>query len=364
MKGKISAVQLMAAVVLVPYGSAVLFLMPPYVKQDAWIVILIYLIPAILLQLIYTSLWKNYPRDTLVTYMPKIFGKLLGTFLSIIYIVFFAYEAARVVRDFSSLITISSMPTLNVYFVTLLLMIVMGYCAYLGMEVLCRSAHIFLYMWVIFFIMECIFLFATPNILKFKNLQPILETGVLPLVTKSWKLLCFPFGEMILLTMFYPFVNPETKVRKAVVLATVLEAVFLSLNNIIFISALGADFSSNSLFPLLQTLRLIKIGEAFDRFDIFIILIMLLAGVTKVSFYMYGSMLGFSQLIKQKSTKKLAIPFSIIVGVASLLIAKNYPQHIYIGHFITLPYIHLPLTIIIPTVAMFIIYIKKLFKVS
>jgi len=39
-----------------------------------------------------------------------------------------------------------------------------------------------------------------------------------------------------------------------------------------YISVLGLNFASTSLFPLLQTLRIMKIGEAFNRLDIFIYL--------------------------------------------------------------------------------------------
>jgi spore germination protein KB len=106
---KISAFQLFCVVFLVPYGSAILFFLVPETKQNAWIVILIYILPALLLQKLYLTLFNKYPKDSLVTYLPKIFGRVIGSALSFIYIVYFAYIAARVLRDFTDLIIISTL---------------------------------------------------------------------------------------------------------------------------------------------------------------------------------------------------------------------------------------------------------------
>lgn len=362
METKISVSQLFSAIVLVPFGSAVLFYINPEAKQDAWIAILIYIIPAVILQLIYTSLWNKYPKDTLVTYMPKIFGKILGYTLSIIYIIFFAYEAARVLRDFSELVAISSMQRMRPYLTSLILMFTVAYALFNGIEVLSRIVHVCLYLWIFFFICEWIFLYTTPGDLKFYNLEPILENGFIPILKDSWKLIVFPFGESVIFTMFFPLVEEKSKVKKAAVLAIILEGILLALNTITFLAVLGVNFASTTLFPLLQTLRTMRIGSAFDRLDIFVILIMILVGFLKIGFFTYGAVLGTTQLLKIKDTKYISLIFCMIVTITSLLIAKNYSQHIYIGQTITLTYVHLPLTIIIPIIALLVYNIKNIIQ--
>lgn len=360
MKMKISSYQLFFSIILVPYGSALLFFITPSAKQDAWIAMLIYILPAIMLQIVYTALWSKYSDDTIVTYMPKIFGKVIGTILSILYIIFFAYEAARVLRDITSLITITTMLKMSFNLITLLLISIVGYSVYLGMEDLCRAGQFILFMLVSFFILEWIFLFTTPGILKFYNLEPVLEKGIMFVIKEGWKLITFPYGETVLLTMLYPFTVERSKVRKTAVLAITFLGILLTLNSIMFISVLGIDFASTSLFPLLQTMRLIRVGEYFDRVDIFLMLIMVVGGFIKISLFTYGAMLGTAQLTKLKDTKNLSIPFSILVFVTSLVIAKNYPQHIYIGQELTLTYVHLPLAVFIPSIALLVQWIKDL----
>lgn len=121
MENKISPYQLLSAMFILPYGSAVLFFLVPDAKQDAWLSILFYIIPAIILQLIYIKLFTCYPDDTIVTYLPKLFGRYIGFLLGLAYVIYFEYLAARVLRDFSGLISISSMPHTSTLFIAILI---------------------------------------------------------------------------------------------------------------------------------------------------------------------------------------------------------------------------------------------------
>jgi spore germination protein KB len=142
MERKISPYQLLASMFVLPYGSAILFYLASEAKQDSWIAILVYIIPAILLILVHIKLFSYYPEDTIVTYLPKIFGKLLGNLLSIIYILYFLYLATRVLRDFSSLIVYSSMGKTPHLFIAAFIMLVVVYGMIVGIEPLCRASEI------------------------------------------------------------------------------------------------------------------------------------------------------------------------------------------------------------------------------
>jgi len=360
-KTKISAYQFFSAIVMVPYGTAALFFITPEAKQDAWIAMLIYVFPSIILQLIYVELWKKYPKDTVVTYMPKIFGKVIGYTLSAIYIIYFAYIAARVTRDIIEIILIAVMPRMSIYIIGIVFMSTVIYGTYTGIENLSRVCFVFLIMFVFIFVMKWVILFSTPDAIKFYNLKPVLEKGIFSVIKEGWPLITFPYGEDIVLTMLYPSVTESSRVRKSAVLATIFLGVLLTCNTIMFISVLGSNFASTSLFPLLQTYRIMRIGEVFSRFGVFFILFAIISGFIKVSFFIYGSMLGISQLIKLDDTKYLALPVGIVVFITSLLIAPNYPKHIHSGQFL-ITYTHLPLAIIIPFLALIVYYLKALLK--
>lgn len=359
MKARIGAYQLISAIVMIPLATAALFFITPEAKQDAWLAVLFYIIPGIALELVYIVLWRKYPNDNMITYMPKILGKIIGNIFGIVYVIFFAYEAARVARDFVELILISIIPKASSALILMCIMIISAYYVYLGIEDMFRSTNLFLYIWLIFFMFEWIFLYNTKGTINMNNIMPILHNGVVPVIKNTWKLITYPYGEAMVVAMFYPYVKEKESVLKVSILGIVVIGILLSLNTLMFISVLGVDLASNSLFPFLRTVRLMQIGETFDRVDIFVILIMMVGGVIKISFFMYASMLGFAQITKIKDTKYLAVPFSIVVYIAAMLIAKNYSQHIYIGQIITLEYIYMPLFIILPIIALIVYYIKR-----
>lgn len=358
MTTKISVYQLFASMVLLGLGSSVLFFLTPDAKQDAWLAVLIFITAGILLQLLYTELYYQYPNDTIVTYLPKIFGKFIGSILSILYILYFTYIAGRVVRDFSELILIVSLPDMSLPVIAIIFVVIFVYGAFSGIENISRAAQLILPIFIFTTIISWILLYATPYTVKFHNLKPILENGITSIIKDSWLLITFPYGETVLFTMLYSSVNESSKVRKASLLAVIFLGIVLSLNTIMFLVTLGVTSASKSLFPLFETMRLITLGF-LDRLDILIIIIMIIGGFFKVSLFTYGAMLGTAQLIKLKSPQSLAIPFGIAIVICSIFIAKNYPQHIMIGLKWTPLYIHLPLQVVVPTLALLVHYLKK-----
>ncbi|MCM0647864.1 spore germination protein [Clostridium swellfunianum] len=359
MERKISGYQLFTTLFILPYGSAVLFFLAADTKQDAWIAILIYTLPGILLQYVYIALFKYYPKDTIVTYMPKIFGKYLGTLISIIYTLYFLYLSARVLRDFTGLISISSMPQTPRVFIGSLLILTVAYGVMTGFETISRAAEILFPLMMLGLVGAYILLLITQGVFFFDRLEPIAEKGFLNVIQKGWKLITFPFGEPIVFSMLYSTVNEPYKIRKLVTWSIITEGVALSAITIMFIAGLGVTFASSTNFPLLETLRLIQVGGFLDRLDIIIVVTLVVGGFMKISILMYASILGTSQLLKINNFRFLAFPFAAIALILSEVIARNYPQHIKLGLDFTVKYIHLPIQIIIPLLALALAYFKN-----
>ena len=358
MTTKISLYQLFAGMVLSEYGNASLYFLAADAKQDAWLALLLYIPVGMILQLLYTELYYNYPNDTLITYLPKIFGRLTGSLLGFTYIVYFTYIAARLLRSYSELILIASLPDMSILVVTITSMIVFSYGAFAGIENISRAAEIILPLLIFGMFVLFILLYATPNVVKFHNVKPFLENGLTSVLKAGWRLYSFPYGETIIFAMIYSSVNTPAKVRTTSLLAILFLGIGLSLNTIAFLVSLGVTGASSSLFPLFEALRLIKLGF-LDKLDIFIILIMIIGAFFKISIFTYGAILGTSQLIKLKDPKYLTIPFGIGIAIWSIFMAKNYPQHIQVGFEFTPLYIYPPFLIVVPPVALLVHYLKK-----
>ncbi|MDF3000861.1 MAG: spore germination protein [Bacillota bacterium] len=361
METKISPYQFFAAMVLFSFGSSVLFFLTPDAKQDAWLVLLFYIPVGMIEQLMYIKLFYQYPNDTPVTYMPKIFGIYIGSVVSILYIIYFTYQAGRIIRDFTELILISSMPDMLPFIIAITLTVIFVYGAFSGVENISRAAELILPLWIVIFIVLFLSLYASPDVVKFQNLKPFLEKDIPSLIKDGWLLVTFPYGETIIFTMFYSSVNQPAKVRKTSLLVVLFFGIFLSLNTIMFIVSLGIIGATSTLFPFFASTRLIQLGF-LSKLDIFVIITMIIGGFFKVSLLTYAAMLGTSQLIKLKDPKYLAIPFGIAIVIISILIAKSYPEHIIIGLKVNPLRINFPIQIIVPFIALIVYYLRKLMK--
>jgi spore germination protein KB len=244
-------------------------------------------------------------------------------------------------------------------FVASLIMLTVIYGIIVGIETLCRASELLFPLMIFGLIMAILFLIITKGVIKLDKLLPALENGILFPIKKGWKLITFPYGELIAFTMLYKDVNDPHKIKKYAILAIIVEGIILTIVNILFITSLGVTFASISTFPLLETLRLIKIGGFLERLDILIIVTMVIAGFMKISFFMYVGTLGICQVFKIKNRNSLALIFGVLIWLSSEFIAKNFPQHLKIGLDFTPKYIHLPLQIGIPIIALVIAWFKN-----
>lgn len=362
MKEKITTYQLFSMMFLLPYATAVLFYLAPQTKKAVWIALIFYSLLSLIEQSIYLYLFNKYPEDSIVTYLPKIYGRYIGFILGAAYIIYFLYSASRNLRDFIEIIAVFALPNESIVFTCVFLMITITYSVYRGIENIGSMSQISLVVLIIVKIILIMLLTASRGVFHYDRIFPIFEKNFLETMLQGRMLIAFPFGEFIVFTMLYPFVLQKSKIRKTVYFATIFEAVILAVNNIVFLFALGYNFATKVNYPLVETYRLIHIGEFLNRLEIFLLLVMVINGFFKISIFMYCGALGVSQIFKIKNWGGLCVVCGIIVSISSLLIARNYPQHVKLGLDVVIKYIHLPIQIGIPIITFAVFLIKSRLK--
>lgn len=147
-KAKISATQLFILMVLFELGSALLVPLAMGAKQDAWLAILIGMLCSFLFFLVYHKLYSYYPDLLPTEYMQKILGKVLGTLLAFVYIVYFLYDASRVLRDFGEILLTFAYPDTPLFIANALLMLAIIYITRKRIEAIARSGELlFIFMY-------------------------------------------------------------------------------------------------------------------------------------------------------------------------------------------------------------------------
>lgn len=359
-KAKISSRQLFSLIALFEIGSAVVVGLGMKAKQDAWLAILLGMLCGLVLFLVYGYLFYRYPKLPLTVYIEKLLGKFLGRILAFIYILYFIYIASRVLRDFGELIITTTLHETPIIVVNFLMTLLIGYGIYLGIEILGRSGEIlFVVMMLLSFLF--IFLIFASDLPKLENLQPVLENGFKPVLTTVFPLtLTFPFGEMIVFTMFLPYLNKPSKGIKIGLYAMIFSGLLLSFTIALNISVLGPDSAANATFPLYKTISKINIGNIIQRIDLIAVITLIIGGFFKIAIFSYAAVIGLAELFKINKNKKLVLPVCSIVLIASILIASNFVEHIEIGLEKVPYYLHIPLQVVIPFLLLIVSLFRKL----
>ncbi|SDH48038.1 GerAB/ArcD/ProY family transporter [Alteribacillus bidgolensis] len=356
---KINAMQLFVLIFLFELGSALLIPLGTDAKQDAWLAILTGMAGGVFLFYIYLRLYKYYPDILPTEYMQILLGKIFGKILACIYIIYFLYISARVLRDFGEMLLTFAYEETPLFIVNALLLLTIVYTVHKGIEVIARTGEL-LFVVQYFLAVAGFILVIVSGLIDIKNLKPVLESGVMPVVKtflkETWYI---PFGEVVAFIMIFPYINRPKKLKKAGIAAIVLSGVNLVITMAINIAVLGVDLTSRSQFPLLNTIQAIQVAEFLERLDVFFMIALIVGGFIKITIYFYAAVTGVSNLFHVKKASKLAYPLGIVVLILSLSIASSYTEHIQEGLTLVSLYMHLPLQVIIPILLLIIAFFKN-----
>ncbi|MED3748902.1 GerAB/ArcD/ProY family transporter [Geobacillus stearothermophilus] len=361
---KINMRQLFVLIVLFEHGSAIVIPFGASAKQDAWIAILLSLVLGLLLILVYERLFHYYPDQPLTSYVTHIVGKPLGKVLAVLYITYFFYITARVLRDFGELLLTFAYPETPLFVLNALMAMTVMYGAYKGIEVLARTGELLYTLLHILAVVGFLLVIAS-GVVDLTQIQPVLEEGW----KRVWKTvftetLYVPFGEMIVFTMLFPYLNRPEKARRAAVAGMVLTGINLAIIMVVNTAVLGADAVSRSSFPLLDTIRRIRVAHFLERLDVFFMVALVIGGFFKVSIFFYAGIVGVAHVFGFSNHQRLVYAFGVLVLLWSVAMASNYWEHIHEGLKIVTFYLHIPMQIIIPVLLLVIAAIRRRFGQS
>nr|WP_263324172.1 spore germination protein [Neobacillus sp. Marseille-Q6967] len=356
---KISGLQLFYLMAGYVLGTAIILGLGLDSKQDAWIFISIGMLCSLILMAVYTQLANFYPGDTLVQMLPKIIGKFLSYPVILLYILHFAYSAARGSRELGHLIVTTILAETPIFVVIASFMVLMIYCLLGGVETFGRMAEIVFPIYIFSLILIWILLFSVDQF-DVKNLTPILGSGVKPVLKDAIpSAINFPFGETIVIMMFFPYLSDKKYARKVGLSIILVGGILLTINSIMMISVLGPEIYSRDIFSLLAATQMVSVADFLERFDALVILMMVAGVFFKVGAFIFGAAVGISQLLKLKQTRSVLIALGTIITPLSLLSASSFVEHIEIGFKYYVPYVHTLLQIIMPILFLCMAFIRK-----
>lgn len=355
----ISKYQLFCLIVMHSLGSATLFALGIGAKQDAWIVVLISLFIGFGIVWIHTGLQRYYPEKNISEILKTLLGKRIGGIIAILFAIYFFWISNLNFSEFCFAVNLILLQFTPRLVVQIIVMSIIVYITYLGLEVLARTSEIF--MPVVFISLIGIYiLLLFSSAVHFQELKPVFSNGLGPILKEAYPTYAtFPYGEDVVFLVYYCYVNKKEDIRKVAFLAISILGSFLVISTILIISVLGAELAASETIPLLAAIKQIDIGRFLTNFDSVGMMIILIGGVYKSMLFFYGAVLTLSTIFRIRRK-------SIIFIIAILLIWFNYISipnlaiHRNMGIMFTNSYLHPIYGVYIPMLLLIIAWLKRL----
>lgn len=298
------------------FGSTVIIVPVSTVRQDAWLAYILGWAGGFILLWMYAAISSDNPNKTLVEILKDCFGKYIGSFIAIMYIWYFIHLGAVVLRNFGEYMTITIYYETPQIFTMGFLALVVAYTCKKGLNIFGRAAEM-LMPYLFFFVTLIFFLLISEY--DTKNMFPMLENGIYPVLKASYSALTFPFGEVVLFLMIFPFYKQPQKLKVTTLFSLGIVG-FLILTLVLRdLWTLGPDMIDRLVFPPSLSAELIP----EITLDPLVAVNLLVGGWIKVGICIYAAALGITQLLNHEDFKPFVFPVTIITLLLSAFIYEN-----------------------------------------
>ncbi len=323
-KGKISSLQM--GILLYPTILATALLSIPsatarLAKNDLWLSPIWASLIGFIIVYIAIKLYKFYPKQTLIQYSESILGKIVGKALGFFLIINLLIANGFATRQYSELVTGTFLSYTPMIVVTASLVLICAFAVKGGLEVVGRSAEIFIPLYVFSLVMIIVFL--VPEFQP-KNLLPVFEKGILPSIKGS----AIPqtmFTLYYLIAFLLPYLSDDENALKWSMISVSAVLMTLVITNLTILFVFG-ETASNYVYPFLNVAKYISIADFFENVESVIMAVWVAGSFIKLSLQYYITVLAASQLLGLSESSPIVFPIGILIVLFSSWGIPNLSQ--------------------------------------
>lgn len=247
-----------------------------------------------------------------------------------------------VLREYGEFVVGNFLPTTPLVVVIGSMIFVSGLAVRGGIEVMARSAQVFVP--IVLFLFILIVILLIPD-LEPANLLPFFEKGLIPslkgaIVPTTW------FLQLFAITFILPVLKKKEGGMKWGMITVFLIMVTLVLSNL-FTMLLFGKLTPTFTYPIMEAARYISIADFIQHLESIVMAIWVSGTFIKISVFYYVIAVGTAQLLNLQDYRPIVFPIGGLLAVMGLWTAPNLQQ---IQHFLitTMPFYAVIVQIILP----------------
>ncbi|TYS55444.1 GerAB/ArcD/ProY family transporter [Sutcliffiella horikoshii] len=353
---KISIYQLITLLTLFLLGSSIVLGLNLEAEENAWLINSGAAITGVLLFFFYAYLLKRNGWPEFHKLLEQAFGKFLGKAILILYSLYFLYIGTRVLKDFVYFITQTFYYNIDHWIIAFVSVCLICYAATLGLEAVARTSEL-LFIFTFLLIALIVFFSFLSGVMIGENIRPIIDLEILDL-SKWIQYITFPYGEMVVFLVLFPFLNDHQKLMKQGWMAVLFSGVILISITEIIIAILGAKVASLYTYPLVKAIEMIEFLGIIQHLELLTAFAFIIVGFVKVSIFFIAGSKGVSYIFPILQEKFIIIILGALMFIGNYVISRDLPEHLFIGLELVPLYLHVPFQFILPLLILIITWIK------
>ncbi|MDT8717994.1 GerAB/ArcD/ProY family transporter [Clostridium sp. 19966] len=317
---QITSKQLISFIISSQIGLGIITLPSILAKEighDGWISVLLSGLAAIMIIFPIMKLLNRFPGKSILDINTILYGKIIGSILNLIFIIYLLASAGISSRSFGELINIiilQDTPQLVSY---LLIMSPTLYFAAKGLKVICRFDNL-LYFAHILIILPLLLVIKH---VRFTYLQPVLQPGFLEVI-KAVPCTIYSFLGFELITIFYPNVTNKEHTKRHVISGIAYVMMYFIIITAFSVLLFGEDKLKLIVFPIFYIEEATRV-PIIERLDLFFIMVWVPTMAASVRAYFFSSYYCLTKVFHVERTKML-IAIVMIITVIIGRIPRNF----------------------------------------
>jgi spore germination protein KB len=355
---RISSKQFTVLVFLYTIGTTILVIpsgLAATAKQDAWLGGVAGILLNIGVVFLFIKIWEMYPEQSFVGICEKLLGKYVGRLLTVLFIFYSFIGSTTVLYYVGDFMRTNILVETPILFLHAFFAIVMVMAIRLGIEVIARTAEIFL-PWFLF-LGGMFILIVIPDI-NFDWMLPILETGFKPILHNAISIAGTASLPFLSFFMIFPKIKNIKEAKKGFYFATITGGLFICVITFLCITVLGPELTARNMYPTYILAKKINIGNFLQRIEVIIAITWMVSTYFKLTIYFYGLTVSVAELFKLQDYRILCYPLGIIVIVVSFFIYPNATYMMEWDSTIFIPYIY-SIGLLIPLLLLIVGLVRK-----
>lgn len=317
--------------------SAAIRIFPPYAAKTAgragWLSPAAAVLPFICLVFIIQALFKDENDANLSDIIRKYLGKIFGTAVIILYLLWMLIIVGILTRNFAERFLSSLLPNTPVNFFTLTILAVVWFTLRNGIVYISRTAEFFFLILSLIFVV--LFVLTIPN-LEVINLFPVTYYDALPVIKSSYS----NFGIWSVFTFIFFFgdkINDKEHIKRYG-LQSLIYLVIMS--TMLLIQTIGVyGYSVIARVPLAYAfvVKSISLLETLERIESIAVVSWVIADFVTITVVFYIIVSVIKSTFSLSDTKPFISPITIYTFIFSLYIAQNKFELENFTSYISLP---------------------------